>query len=70
MSQSLIATAQQKINIILHPVKVINSWCVLCSNSGGKARYWVVRGDDDEVYTWKLNKRELLELEDKTNGEW
>ena len=51
-------------------MKVLNSWCVLCSNSGGKARYWVIRGDDDEVYVWKLNKRELLELEDKLNGQW
>ena len=70
MSQSLISTAQQKINIILHPVKVVNNWCVLCSNSGGKARYWAIRGDDDEVYVWKLSKRELLELEDKTHGQW
>ena len=70
MYQSLIQTAQQKLSIILSPVRALEPWCVLCTNSGGKARYWVVRGDDDEVYAWRLSRRELIDLEELTNGEW
>lgn len=62
MSSQLIDQATSKLSVILHPVKQISSWCVLCTNSGGNARYWVVRGDDDQVYAWKLNKADTLEV--------
>lgn len=62
MSSQLIQQAATKLSVILYPVRQITSWCILCTNSGGNARYWVVRGDDDQVYAWKLNKSETMEV--------
>ena len=60
--------ATAKLGVILYPVQVITHWCILATNSGGRARYWVCRGDDDKIYTFKLNDREILELEEQGIG--
>lgn len=61
-SPKVIQEASSKIGVCLEPVKYINSWLVLCTNSGGKARYWVARGDDDLLYVFKLNKKETIDV--------
>lgn len=58
----MIQEASSKIGICLELVKRIDHWCLLCTNSGGRARYWVCRGDDDQLYVFKLNKSETLEI--------
>lgn len=61
----MIQEASSKIGVILYPLRQFASWCILATNSGGNARYWVCRGDDDELYVFKLNKKEILELGDR-----
>lgn len=58
----MIREASRSLGICLELVKRIDHWCLLCTDSGGRKRYWVCRGDDEQLYVFKLTKPETLEI--------
>lgn len=62
---TLLQEASQQASVCLEIVQFIAPWCLLCTNSGGNARYWVVRDDVGQVQVMKLNKKEIIELEER-----
>jgi hypothetical protein len=58
----MIQEASNLIGVCLEVVKRIDHWCLLCTDSGGRKRYWVCRGDDEQLYVFKLNKSETLDI--------
>jgi hypothetical protein len=65
---TLLQEASQQASVCLDIVQFIAPWCLLCTNSGGRARYWVVRDDVDQLHVIKLNKKEIIELEERLNA--
>ena len=64
----MLSEASNKIGVVLYPLKQITTWCILATNSGGNARYWVIRDDNDDIQVIKLNKKEILELGDRLDA--
>lgn len=60
----MIQEASNKIGVVLYPLHQIATWCILATNSGGNARYWVIRDDNDEIQVIKLNKEERIDLDE------
>ena len=65
---TLLQEASSKACVCLELVQHFTPWLLLCTNSGGNARYWVVRDDCDDVQVIKLNRREVIELEERLCG--
>lgn len=59
----MIVEATKKMGVVLTPLKYLASWCILATDSGGNARYWVVMDDNDELNVFKLSKDEITELD-------
>ena len=51
------------IGVVLSPLRYLASWCILATDSGGNARYWVVLDDSDKLNVIKLTKDEVADLD-------
>lgn len=59
----MIEEATNMIGVVLSPLRYLASWCILATDSGGNARYWVVLDDSDKLNVIKLTKDEVADLD-------